>query len=150
MDNYLDALLKGPIPRERSFPPEEYEARIARARAAMNAAGIDVWLVHSVVDLCYLTGYQTLWPDAYACLILPLDSAPFMQVGEIEASCALLHGDIEDLVLLGIAQGARASEDPEPTVGGNRLVAGSWHASDVRVRSARGSRGFGRWDGLGG
>ncbi len=99
MENYLDALLAGPVPRERSFAPCEYDARLARVRERMQASGIDVLLVHSAVDLCYLTGYQTLWPDAYACLIVPIADPPFMQVGEIEASCAVLHGDIEDLVL---------------------------------------------------
>ena len=99
MDNYLDSLLGGPVPTERSFPPEEYTARLTRVREAMAVNEIDVLLVHSTVDLCYLTGYQTLWPDAYACLIVPLDDAPFMQVGEVEASCAVLHGDIKDLVL---------------------------------------------------
>jgi len=99
MDNYLDSLLGGPVPTERSFPPDEYTARLARVREEMAANEIDVLLVHSTVDLCYLTGYQTLWPDAYACLIVPLDDTPFMQVGEVEASCAVLHGDIRDLVL---------------------------------------------------
>ncbi len=99
MENYLDSLLSGPVPRELSFPPEEYAARLARVREKMAASEIDVLLVHSAVDLCYLTGYQTLWPDAYACLILPLSDPPFMQVGEIEAACAVLHGEIEDFEL---------------------------------------------------
>ena len=100
MDNYLDVLLSEPRHKEHSFHPEEYEARISRVRAQMVDENIDVLLVHSAVDLCYLTGYQTLWPDAYACLVLPLDKPPFMQLGEVEASCAVLHGDIDDLVLL--------------------------------------------------
>jgi Xaa-Pro aminopeptidase len=99
MDNYLDTLLSGAIPKERSFAPEEYAARLERVRGKMAAHELDVLLVHSAVDLCYLTGYQTLWPDAYACLVVPLAGPPFMQVGEVEASCAVLHGDIEDLVL---------------------------------------------------
>ncbi len=127
MENYLDALLNGPIPRERSFPPAEYAARIERARAAMDAAGIDVWLIHAVVDICYLTGYQTLWPDAYACLVLPADGEPFMQLGEIEASCAALHGDIEDLVLLdwvGAASAPRQLADLLQSRGlGSRRIA---------------------------
>ncbi len=99
MENYLDALLNGPIPRELSFPSDEYADRLTRVREKMAAREIDVLLVHSAVDLCYLTGYQTLWPDAYACLILPLSDPPFMQVGEIEASCAVLHGEIVDFEL---------------------------------------------------
>jgi len=100
MKDYLEVLLDGPIPRELSFPTEEYANRVTRVREEMVANEIDVLLVHSVVDLCYLTGYQTLWPDAYACLILPLDGEPIMQVGEVEASCAVLHGEITDIELL--------------------------------------------------
>lgn len=99
MENYLEALLNGPVPRELSFPSDEYAARLTRVRKQMAESEIEVLLVHSAVDLCYLTGYQTLWPDAYACLILPLSNQPFMQVGEIEASCAVLHGEIEDFEL---------------------------------------------------
>ena len=99
MGDYLDTLLSGNIPREWSFEPAEYDARMAALRGHMARRGIDVMLVHSAVDLCYLTGYQTLWPDAYACLVVPLDGEPFMQVGEVEASCAVLHGGITDLVL---------------------------------------------------
>ena len=99
MENYLDALLTGSIPRELSFSSDEYADRLTRVREKMAAHEIDVLLVHSAVDLCYLTGYQTLWPDAYACLILPLSDQPFMQVGEIEAACAVLHGEIEDFEL---------------------------------------------------
>jgi Xaa-Pro aminopeptidase len=99
MKNYLESLLDGPVPTERSFPPQELNARLARVREKMVDNQIDVLLVHSAVDLCYLTGYQTLWPDAYACLVVPLEDVPFMQVGEVEASCVVLHGDIKDLVL---------------------------------------------------
>ena len=99
MDDYLEKLLKGGVPREWSFEPAEYDARLARLRDRMAVQSIDVMLIHSAVDLCYLTGYQTLWPDAYTCLIVPLEGAPFMQCGAIEASCAVLHSGIEDLVL---------------------------------------------------
>jgi Xaa-Pro aminopeptidase len=100
MDNYLDVLLSEPVHKERSFEPAEYANRLQRVRQSMAKHKIDVLLVHSAVDLCYLTGYQTLWPDAYACLVVPLEQPPFMQLGEVEASCAVLHGDIDDLVLL--------------------------------------------------
>ena len=52
MENYLDALLSGPIPRELSFPSDEYADRLTRVREKMAAREIDVLLVHSAVDLC--------------------------------------------------------------------------------------------------
>ncbi len=44
MENYLDSLLSGPVPRELSFPPEEYAARLGRVREMMAASEIDVLL----------------------------------------------------------------------------------------------------------
>ena len=49
--------------------------RLARTRAAMASAGIDVLLVHSLPDICYLTGFQTPLSDWYSCLVLPLRRA---------------------------------------------------------------------------
>ena len=98
MVDYLKECLKEPVPREWSFPESEYRDRLSRARAAMDRAGIDVLLVHSVVDNCYLCGYQSLWPEAYACLVVPRHGEPFMQVGEIEGALAVLQGYVTDIV----------------------------------------------------
>ena len=98
MVDYLQECLKEPVPREWSFPESEYRARLAKARQAMDETGIDVLLVHAIVDNCYLSGYQSLWPEAYACLIVPRDGEPFMQVGEIEGALAVLQGYVKDIV----------------------------------------------------
>ena len=98
MVDYLKECLKEPVPREWSFPEAEYRGRLARTREAMDRAGMDVLLVHSVVDNCYLCGYQTLWPEAYACLVVPRHGEPFMQVGEIEGALAVLQGYVTDIV----------------------------------------------------
>ncbi len=98
MVDYLKECLKEPVPREWSFPESEYRARLAKTRQAMDEAGIDVLLVHAIVDNCYLSGYQSLWPEAYACLIVPRHGEPFMQVGEIEGALAVLQGYVKDIV----------------------------------------------------
>ena len=98
MVDYLRECLKEPVPREWSFPESEYRARLEKTRQAMDEAGIDVLLVHAIVDNCYLSGYQSLWPEAYACLVVPRDSEPFMQVGEIEGALAVLQGYVKDIV----------------------------------------------------
>lgn len=98
MVDYLKECLKEPVPREWSFPEAEYRGRLALTREAMDCAGMDVLLVHSVVDNCYLCGYQTLWPEAYACLVVPRHGEPFMQVGEIEGALAALQGYVTDIV----------------------------------------------------
>ena len=98
MVDYLKECLKEPVPREWSFPESEYRARLKKTRQAMDNAGIDVLLVHAIVDNCYLSGYQSLWPEAYACLVVPRDGEPFMQVGEIEGALAVLQGYVKDIV----------------------------------------------------
>ena len=98
MVDYLEECLAEPVPREWSFPEAEYRGRLARVRDAMERAEIDVLLVHSVVDNCYLCGYQSLWPEAYACLVVPRHGEPFMQVGEIEGALAVLQGYVTDIV----------------------------------------------------
>jgi Xaa-Pro dipeptidase len=72
------------IPAERAFPEAEYDARIAKTRGAMDRAGADVLLVHSIPNICYLTGFQTPLSDWYHCLILPRDGAPALQVCDPE------------------------------------------------------------------
>lgn len=98
MVDYLKECLKEPVPREWSFPESEYRERLEKTRRAMDGAGIDVLLVHAIVDNCYLSGYQSLWPEAYACLIVPRHGEPFMQVGEIEGALAVLQGYVKDIV----------------------------------------------------
>ena len=51
------------VPAERAFAKSEYDARLARSRVAMGEAGIDVLLLHSLPDICWLTGYQTPLSD---------------------------------------------------------------------------------------
>ena len=98
MVDYLEECLREPVPREWSFPEAEYRGRLERVRGAMDRAGLDVLLVHSVVDNCYLCGYQSLWPEAYVCLVVPRHGEPFMQVGEIEGALAVLQGYVTDIV----------------------------------------------------
>jgi Xaa-Pro dipeptidase len=98
VSRYIEQLLQEPVPREWAFPETEYQDRMRRVKKAMAQRGIDVLLVHSVVDMCYLVGYQTLWPDAYTCLVVPATGEAFMQIAEMEASCAILHGPMRDFV----------------------------------------------------
>ncbi|MFQ5933572.1 MAG: M24 family metallopeptidase [Dehalococcoidia bacterium] len=100
MDSYIERLLQEPVPREWAFPESEYRERLAKVRRSMDEAGVDVLLLHAIVDMCYLSGYQTLWPDAYACLIVPREGEPFMQVGRIEAGLAVLHGWVKDMEMV--------------------------------------------------
>ena len=50
----------------------------------MDRAGVDVLLVHSIPNICYLTGYQTPLSDWYHCMILPRNGEPVLQVCDPE------------------------------------------------------------------
>src|SRR5262245_42328517 len=93
-DANLTELLEASVPQELAFPLEEYEERLRKVRKLMDVQGLDALLVHSVVDICYLTGYQTLWSDEYVCLIGPAQGMPILQVADFEVSCAVLHGPL--------------------------------------------------------
>ena len=84
------------IPQELAFPRIEYAQRVARTRAAMDEAGLDLLLVHSLPDICYLTGFQTPLSDWYHCLILPRQGAPVLQVCDPEL--AAMHSYIDTLL----------------------------------------------------
>ena len=73
-----------PIPNEMAFPQAEYDRRIAAARAAMDRDRLDLLLVHSLPNICYLTGFQTPLADWYHCLILPRQGAPVLQLCDTE------------------------------------------------------------------
>ncbi|QNM95719.1 M24 family metallopeptidase [Chitinimonas koreensis] len=47
--------------RRAPFSGEEYRARLARLRAAMTAAGVDLVLLSSPESQCWLHGYQARW-----------------------------------------------------------------------------------------
>ena len=63
------------IQRELAFSQEEYDARLARVKAQMAAEEIEVLLVHTPANQCYLTGFQTLNLYDYSCLVIPIDGA---------------------------------------------------------------------------
>ncbi len=62
--------------------------RLARAREATEAAGLDALLVSPGADLRYLTGYQALPLERLTCLVLPAEGEPFLVVPELERPAA--------------------------------------------------------------
>lgn len=87
------------IQRELAFSQDEYDARLARVKAQMAAEEIEVLLVHTPANQCYLTGFQTLNLYDYSCLVIPIDGAPFVQVLEMEEGNVRLTSQIEEIVV---------------------------------------------------
>ena len=94
---YLEALKARPIPKEMSFPATEYEARIDKVRARLDAAGLDGLLASFVNSVSYLSGYQVFATDLPAFLLLPRDGDPVLVVVAIEIPGALLSGAVDDV-----------------------------------------------------
>jgi Xaa-Pro aminopeptidase len=80
----FDALSSSP-----DLPTGGSRDRLARARAATSAAGLDALLVSPGSDLRYLTGYQAKPLERLTCLVLLADGDPILYVPRLELPAAL-------------------------------------------------------------
>src|SRR5438132_4604665 len=94
---YLAELTSRPIPKEMAFPEAEYRRRVQKVRDYMATKGLDALLVTDVPNICYLAGYETFRPNNLACLVLPGEAEPTLQVPEFEIPGALLNGWVTDV-----------------------------------------------------
>src|SRR5262245_36568512 len=94
---YLAEVTSRPIPQAIAFPQAEYDRRVEKGRGDMAERGLDALLVTDVPNICYLSGYETFVPNNFACLILPGNGAPTLQVPEFEIPGALLSGWVTDV-----------------------------------------------------
>ncbi|WP_175720893.1 ectoine hydrolase DoeA [Burkholderia anthina] len=63
------------VPR-LAFDRSEYAARIAKTRAAMQRAGIDLLIVTDPTNMAWLTGYDGWSFYVHQCVLLPMDGEP--------------------------------------------------------------------------
>ena len=94
------------VQRELAFSQEEYDDRLARVKAQMAAQGIEVLLVHTPANQCYLTGFQTVNLYDYSCLVIPIEGTPLIQVLDLEEGNVSLTSRIGDVVIY------TATDDP--------------------------------------
>jgi Xaa-Pro aminopeptidase len=66
----------------------DYADRLARAREAAAAAGLDALLVTPGPDLFYLTGYAAVALERLTCLVLPVNGDPALVVPTLERPAA--------------------------------------------------------------
>ena len=83
--------------KELAFSVDEYRARLARARQAMDAAGLDALLVMNPANVFYLSGFQTFAVDGGACLIVPRQGEPAIVMDPPEFGSAWLSVWFQDL-----------------------------------------------------
>ncbi len=72
------------IVREDIFSSDEFACRRAKTRALMAERGVDTLVLHSPANIFYLCGHHTLNIWDYQCLVLPVDSDPFMVLWQFE------------------------------------------------------------------
>jgi Xaa-Pro aminopeptidase len=78
--NFAAALAEAPNHKELPFPEEEYRGRLARVRAAMGAAEVDLLFLTSPEAVYYLTGFSCEWYQAQSGRAFPATSGVAVQV----------------------------------------------------------------------
>jgi len=81
------------------FPESEYKQRVEGVRTRMRAEGLDALLVTDCCNLFYLTGYYTFGSGNHACLVLPLDGEPTLQVCSLELAAAIVNTWVKDIAV---------------------------------------------------
>ena len=80
------------------FPVEEYQQRLAAARARMSAQGIEVLLCTERENIYYLSGHQTFSFSTFQLLAVPLQGEPALVVRYFESMQAHHHSWLSDIV----------------------------------------------------
>ena len=121
---YVRALRSRPVPSELAFPKAEYEARVARLQAEMDARGLDAMLICDSGNMFYVSGYYTFETSLHACVLLPRRGAPAIQVASLEVAIAVLKTWIDEILSFDRSQTAGVSDQIVGWVEARELAAG--------------------------
>jgi Xaa-Pro dipeptidase len=91
------------------FSLDEYKNRLARARDAVAARGLDLAVVTIPENIVYLCGHDTLGYFAFQAIGIPKAGEPFMFLREIEADHVLGTGIMRDVVTYGDRENPNAA-----------------------------------------
>ena len=91
---------------ESAFPKSEYDARVARAREGLAAAGLDAMVVTGPENIFYLTGQQTPGYYMFQALVLPAEGDPVFVIRQLEYFNFVANTFIADAAIY------QDSEDP--------------------------------------
>lgn len=91
---------------ESAFPKVEYDARVAKAREGLAAAGLDAMVVTGPENIFYLTGQQTPGYYMFQALVLPVDGDPVFVIRQLEYFNFIANTFITDAAIY------QDSEDP--------------------------------------
>ncbi|MEQ5803203.1 Xaa-Pro peptidase family protein [Halomonas sp. H10-9-1] len=82
---------------EPPFPAAEFVDRLARVRAAMQAAGLDALLLTDPADIFYLTGYHTFEVSVHTALVVTAERR-VLQVPSIETGPAVVTAEVDEIL----------------------------------------------------
>jgi Xaa-Pro dipeptidase len=94
---------------KHDFPPEEFAARLARARDAVGAAGLDWLLVMHPMSLHWLIGTEAKSYQTFQCLAVAADAKPLVMFTRLSECCEFVEDSLADEV---VGWGGGESEDP--------------------------------------
>jgi Xaa-Pro aminopeptidase len=86
------------VPQEQAFPPQEYAERLRRVRQRMEDQELDFLLLHSLPDICWLSGFQTPLSDWYHCLVVPRSGELLLQCCDTEL--AMMNGRVTRIAVV--------------------------------------------------
>ena len=66
------------------FSEQEYQSRLDRFQQTLDSLGVDVAVVNTPENICYLVGHETSGFYTYQCLIVPVSGAPVLLTRETE------------------------------------------------------------------
>ncbi len=87
--------------QESAFPKAVFDNRIAAARTALQARGIDVMVVTGPENIFYLTGQQTPGYYTFQALVLPVAGTPRFLVRQLESLNCRANTYLDELVAYG-------------------------------------------------
>ncbi|MQB40356.1 Xaa-Pro peptidase family protein [Rhizobium sp. ICMP 5592] len=114
------------------FPRDEYDWRIAKAHAAMDAAAVDLLLIDSGELLAWLTGY-TVSETMYRAALLPRQGQPWFVLRELDEAPCREKTWIADVI------GFADTDDPHQAVADSICARGF---ADARIGADVGAYSF--------
>ncbi|MFH0963626.1 MAG: Xaa-Pro peptidase family protein [Planctomycetota bacterium] len=85
------------VRRELAFPLSEYRRRALRVQEEMARRNIDLMLVTTLANVCYLTGIESIAPHKYWLAVVPRRGDPILLCEDFESHNALLGSWIPDI-----------------------------------------------------
>jgi len=86
------------VPQEQAFPASEYAQRVRRVRQQMERQQLDFLLLHSLPNICWLSGFQTPLSDWYHCLVVPQSGELLLQCCDTEL--AMMNGRVSRIAVV--------------------------------------------------